>query len=181
MFEILFIFGAVGWLMGVTWEYFCSLAAFPTLLVGAVSLPLLCWADYLATLERFQLEGLDKERPPVPPERFYWNLRKRRMRRTIRRMACMSVVGWTLALEFPADLSFEAGSIVGWVSGVAAILASARLVAWSVIYVRASQWFNKMTPWAVGLCRRTMYRISDNPDFLGVRDLKEPEQEELTR
>ena len=54
---------------------------------------------------------------------------------------------------------------------------TARLIAWSVIYVRASHWFNRMAPWAVGLCRNALYRLSENPEFLGPGEKRlEPEE-----
>ncbi len=74
MMEILFLFGALGWLLGSCWEYLGTLDAFPTILVAFAAVPLLSCADYLATLHRFELEGLDAQRGPVPPERFYWGI-----------------------------------------------------------------------------------------------------------
>jgi hypothetical protein len=179
MLEILFIFGVLGWLLGVTWEYLSALPAFPTLLAAMGAVPLLCWTDYLATRQKYELDRLDLDGEPVPPERFYWNLRKRRVLATIWLLIPAMVVSWMLAMEFPADSTFSVTSITGWLSGAAAILATARFIAWSVIYVRASQWFDEMAPWAVGLCRRALYRFSENPDFLGeANDSKKQAEKE---
>ena len=180
MFEILFLFGLLGLGLGTLWEYLSSLAAFPTLLVGFITLPLLCWADYLASLHRFELESLNDNRPPVPPERFYWGLRRRRFHRALCWFTPAAAIGWTLAVRFPADSSLGAVSLTGWASGAAAILATARLTAWSIIYVRASHWFDRMAPWAVGASRRALYRLSDNPDFLGPADARDKRAEEKT-
>ena len=80
MMEILFLFGALGWLLGSCWEYLGTLDAFPTILVAFAAVPLLSCADYLATLHRFELEGLDTQRGPVPPERFYWGIHRGQLR-----------------------------------------------------------------------------------------------------
>ena len=68
-------------------------------------------------------------------------------------------------------------SLAGWLAGGLAIISTSRFIAASVVYVRASQWFDKMAPWAVGICRRTMYRLSDNPDFLGPENPVQREKE----
>ena len=89
----------------------------------------------------------------------------------------LAVLGWATAIEWPAAIAGDASSLVGWGSGALAIMATARFVAHGVIYVRASQWFDQMAPWAVGFCRRAMYRLSDNPDFLDSADPKRREKE----
>ena len=177
MLEILFIFGLLGWLVGGAWEYLAALAAFPTILTAMAAVPLMAAADYLTTVHRLELHGLDQARVPVPPERFYWLLHKSELQRMLLWSSLLAVFSWSVAIEWPADFSYEAASVVGWISGALAILATARFVAHGVIYVRASQWFDQMAPWAVGFCRRTMYRLSDNPDFLDSADTKRREKE----
>ncbi len=68
-------------------------------------------------------------------------------------------------------------SLAGWAAGLLAIFATARLAAYGTVYVRASHWFDRMAPWAVGICRRTLYRLSQNPDFLDTDDGKRREKE----
>ena len=177
MLEILFIFGLLGWLVGAFWEYLSALAAFPTILTAFAAVPLVAWADYLSTVHRFDLEGLDEERVPVPPERFYWTLHKSHLLRTLRWSGPLTVFAWAAAVEWPADLSYDFRSLAGWSAGALAIFATSRFVAHGVVYLRASHWFDKMTPWAVGLCRRTMYRLSDNPDFLDPANPKRRDKE----
>ena len=75
------------------------------------------------------------------------------------------MAAWWVALDFPANLMLDARSLTGWASGAVAIFATGRFVARVIVYLRASHWFDRMAPWAVGVCRRTMYRLSDNPDF----------------
>ncbi len=166
MFEILFIFGAFAWLLGAACEFLSSLAAFPTILTALVLVPLLACADYLDTLHRLELGGMHQRREPVPPERFYWELRKTRLLRSALWIAPAAVVAWAGAIWWPAAASLDVGSVVGWVAGATAVLTSARVCSRCAVYVHASRWFDKMAPWAVGICRRTLYRISDNPDFL---------------
>ncbi len=177
MLEILFIFGLLGLLVGEAWEYLCSLAAFPTILTAFVAVPLVACADYLSTVHRLELAGLNQPRAPVAPERFYWLLHKPQLRRSLGWSGSLAVGFWAAAIEWPAELTCEASSLVGWMTGALAIASTARFGAHGVVYVRASHWFDKMTPWAVGLCRRTMYRLSDNPDFLDPADLGRREKE----
>ena len=177
MLEILFIFGLLGWLVGGAWEYISALEAFPTILTALAAVPLLAGADYLTTVHRLELHGLDQARVPVPPERFYWTLHKSDLQRMLRWSGALSVLGWATAIEWPAAIAGDASSFVGWGSGALAIMATARLIAHGVVYVRASQWFDQMAPWAVGFCRRAMYRLSDNPDFLDSADPKRREKE----
>lgn len=176
MIETLFLFGLLGWILGMAWEYVSALPSFPTLIVAMFAVPLLCWADYLATLQRLALERLRRGQDPIPPERFYWNLRKAQVLAALPSLAIISAVAWAVALKSPADATVSPASLVGWVAGAIGIVALARLIAWSVIYVRASHWFNRTAPWAVGVCRNAMYRFSENPDFLGPKAPREEEE-----
>jgi hypothetical protein len=177
MFEILFIFGVLGLLLGQLWEYLSALPAFPTLLTAFFAVPLLARADYLSLRERFRLEGIAQDRLPVPPERFYWTLQRSQLRNVACLLPLVVVAAWFVALRWPAALACDLTSLAGWSAGLLAILSTVRLVAAATLYVRASQWFDKMAPWAVGLYRTTMYRISENPDFLGPDNPRRQEKE----
>ena len=177
MFELIFIFGALGLLLGHLWEYLSALPAFPTLLTAFFAVPIVARADYLGLLERFRLEGIAQHRLPVPPERFYWTLQRRQLCKAVCVLPILAGAAWFAAIRWPAALEASAGSASGWISGLAAILSTARLIAAGTLYVRASQWFDKMAPWAIGLYRTTMYRMSENPDFLGSENPKRQERE----
>ena len=177
MLEILFIFGVMGWLSGLAWEFLSGLAAFPTILAAFAAVPLIASADYLSTIHHLELAGLDESRVPVPPERFYWTLHRSQLLRTLGWSGPLAILAWWIALDFPADLALDSRSLLGWTSGALAIFATARFVARAIVYVRASHWFDRMAPWAVGVCRRTMYRLSDNPDFLDPANPKRRETE----
>ena len=166
MFEILFIFGLLGLLLGTVCEFLASLAAFPTLLTAFVVVPLLAWVVYLEMLPRFGLSGINQPRSPVPPERFYWTLQRARLRLALAGLGPLAVGAWAAALEWPAELAWTGTSVTGWLAGAVAMIATALLVACATIYVRASHWFDRMAPWIVGACRRSLYRMSENPDFL---------------
>ena len=178
MFELLFLCGVFGLALGAVWEYVTSLPAFPTILVAAASIPLLAWADYLRLVPHLELTGMSRRRAPVPPERFYWLIGRSRLRRMMVFSGVLLVVAWGFAIWFPADLTATHSAVIGWTSGVLAIVASARFCSSAIAYVRASQWFDKMTPWAVGFCRRSLYRLSENPDFLSPDDPRRREKEE---
>lgn len=177
MFEILFIFGAFGWLLGAACEFLSSLDAFPTILTALILVPLVAGADYLETLHRLELGGLHQGREPVPPERFYWELHRARLLRSALGMTPVVVVAWAAAVWWPAAWSLAGVSLAGWVAGAAAVLSTARACARCAVYVHASRWFDRMAPWAVGLCRRTLYRLSDNPDFLSPENPARREKE----
>ena len=178
MFELLFLCGVFGLMLGAVWEYVTSLPAFPTILVASASIPLLAWADYLRLVPYLELTGMSRRRAPVPPERFYWLIGRSRLCKMMAWSGVVLVAGWTLALWFPANLTPTRSAVIGWTTGVLAILASARFCSSAIAYVRASQWFDKMTPWAVGFCRRSLYRLSENPDFLAPDNPQRREKEE---
>ena len=177
MFEILFIFGAFGWLLGAACEYLSSLAAFPTILTAFLLIPLLACADYLEMLNKLELGGLHARRDPVPPERFYWSLHKTRLLRVLLWLAPAAAGSWFAAIWWPASFVPDGVSLVGWLAGVAAVVSTARFASHCAVYVRASRWFDKMAPWAIGVCRRTLYRLSDNPDFLAPENPERREKE----
>ncbi len=175
MVEILFVLGLLGLLVVYTFEFLASLAAAPTLLAAAFLVPLLGAWDYVHAVHVMHLEGLHEKaraggrrrREPVPPERFYWVLNGSRLRRQLAASLPIAVVAWALALRCPADLSLEPEALAGWGFGAISIVSTARLGARSILYWQASQWFDQMSPRVVGLYRRTMYRLSENPEFLG--------------
>ncbi len=186
MVEILFVLGLVGLLIVYTFEFLASLAAAGTLLAAAILVPLLGAWDYLHALHVLHLEGAHarltashrrRRRAPVPPERFLWLLNARRLRRQLLWLTPIAVVAWTLALRCPAALALEPEDLAGWGFGAIAILATARLGARAILYWRASQWFDQMRPSVVGLYRRTMYRLSENPEFLGEENPRRRERE----
>lgn len=177
MLEILFIFGAFGWLLGAACEYLSSLDAFPTILGAFLLVPLLACADYLEMLNRLELGGIHTRRAPVPPERFYWTIQRERLLRALGWLVPVATTAWAAAIWWPASLDWNGVSAAGWVAGLVAVASTARLTSTCAIYVRASRWFDKMAPWAVGVCRRTLYRLSDNPDFLAPENPERRERE----
>ena len=147
-------------------------------MVASAAIPLLAWADYLRLVPYLELAGMSRHRPPVPPERFYWTFGRIRLRR-------MLVVEWRgfgrrlgVGLEISGRRICRRGrrSSAGR-PGSVAIVASARFCSSAIAYVRASQWFDKMTPWAIGFCRRSLYRLSENPDFLAPENPRRREEE----
>ncbi len=180
MFEILFIFGLLGLLLGTICEYLSSLDAFPTLLTAAVAVPLLAWATYLELHRRFALDGMHQRRAPVPPERFYWGLHRSRLRVALAVSGPVAALAWVAAIEWPAELAATGPAISGWIGGLVAIVATALFFACGTLYIRASQWYDRMAPWAVGVCRRSLYRLSENPDFLAPGHQERRQEEEKT-
>ncbi len=166
MLEILFIFGLIGWLLGMAWEFLSALPAFPTLLVSLVAVPLVSLTYYYETIQNSGLEAIGQSRAPVPPERFYWSMRKTALAWQMCWLTPLSVGAWFVAIRYPAEAAATVSSATGWGAGGLAIYATGRLITACIVYIRASHWFDRMAPWAVGACRRALYRFSENPDFL---------------
>ncbi len=171
MFELLFIFGAVAWLVLTAFEWLSALEAFPTIVAGLVGVPILAVWTYGRLLARLKLDGLWSRRILLPPERFYWPGQARSLRRKAAAMLVGAAVAWSVAISFPAAIHWTLASVVGWVGGALALGLSAGGTARLAIFVRGSQRFDPLTPLAVGALRRWMFWISDNYEFLG----EEPE------
>lgn len=171
MLELLFIIALVAWAVVSVLQYLAGLEAAPTLLAAALVIPPLgAWrARVLA--RRAGISFLRTQRPPLPPERFYWPATRRRLGRRASLFGTMAAVAIPAAIVWPARLSAEASSLTGWVAAVLGIAAVAEAVAGAWLYVRASQRFDHLAPVAVGWLRRGLYRLSDNHEFLGEEPL----------
>lgn len=176
MIEALFIIGLIGALMAYVGEYLGSLEGFPAICAGAVLVPILCLLDYVRMVRALDLENLPRD--PLPPERFYWALRGPRLRLRTLGLIPISVIAWAFALGFPAAWRLDRGSVIGWAASLLAIAATARMFAGTVVYFRGAQWFDPMSPTLVGWYRRMMFWLSEDAEFLGRGQLKEPNEKE---
>jgi hypothetical protein len=171
MFEILFIVGAIAWVVLTAFQWLATLAAFPTILAGMVLVPVLAVWSYGRTLRQLRVEFLRSRRGFLPPERFYWPEQARSLARVAAGLLAGAVVAWAVAIWWPASLVATGTSAVGWVAGLAAIGCSGLAMARWVVFFRGSQRFDALTPNIVGALRRGMFWLSDNYEFLG----EEPE------
>ncbi len=171
MFEILFIFGAIAWVVLTAVEWLATLAAFPTIVAGVVVAPVVAACSYARVLRGLRLEFLRSRRCFLPPERFYWPEQSRDLLRGAVGFSAGAVVAWVVAIGWPASLAATGTSAVGWIAGIAAIACSGLSMARWVIFFRGSQRFDALTPNVVGALRRGMFWLSDNHEFLG----EEPE------
>ncbi len=171
MFEILFIFGAIAWVVLTAIEWLATLAAFPTIVAGVVIVPVLAVWSYGRGLRELRLEFLKTRRGFLPPERFYWPEQSRGLAHRSGWLVAASLVTWAVAIWQPASLAVTVTSVIGWVAGLAAIICSGVATAWVVIFFRGSQRFDALTPNVMGALRRGMFWLSDNHEFLG----EEPE------
>ena len=53
-----------------------------------------------------------------------------------------------------------------------------RAISAGLLFFRASQWFDAMSPKFVGLLRQAMYKLSDNYEYLGSKK-QDPEKEKV--
>ncbi len=176
MIEALFIIGLIGTLMAFVGESLAALEAFPAICAGCVLIPLLSWTDHVGLVHRYDLEVV--RRSPLPPARFYWSFRGPKLRLRTLGLIPISVIAWTMAIAFPASLQFNRTSIIGWAATIVAILASARMIAGTLVYFRGAQWMDPMSPAIVGVYRRMMFWLSEDAEFLGRGQLKRPNEKE---
>lgn len=169
--ELLFIVALLSWAAILCLQYLAALPAAPTLAVAAVALPFLVSWRARALARRGRIEFVAARRRPLPPEKFYWPVTRRQLGWRTTWSAVAAAIAWPLALVWPAQWNFEAGSITGWVSAVVGIGAVAETLAGAWLYVRASQRFHHLAPSALGWLRVGLYRLSDNHEFLGEEPL----------
>jgi hypothetical protein len=178
MVEVLGIFGFLGWLVLVSYEWLSSLQIFPAIVTGTVLVPICALRDYRWLQRRYHLHGLSGRRSPVPPERFYWEINRGRIQRAMLWSGIVSIAGWSNAGWLPASCSLDSESIVGWINSGLGILAASRFFSASILFIKAAQWFDAMRPNVIGLIRMLMYKLSDNYEFLGQRKT-DPEREKV--
>ena len=176
MIEALFIIGLLGALMAFIGEFLGSLEAFPAICSGAVLVPVLFVSDYTRLLQTFDLRVLRRE--PLPPDRFYWSFRGAALRLRTLGLIPISVIAWACAIAFPAAARLDRSSVIGWAATALAIAATARMLAGTMVYFRGAQWFDPMSPAVIGWYRRTMYWLSEDAEFLGRGQLKQPNEKE---
>jgi len=169
--ELLFIIAFIAWAVITVFQYLAGLAAAPTLLAAALTVPILAvWRSRLL-IRRAHLEFASARRRPLPPERFYWPSARRRLGWRIGLATFVTLAAWPVALIWPARWSLGAGSATGWAAAALAITSLAELAAALWLYVRASQLFDHLAPTALGWLRVGLYRLSDNHEFLGEEPL----------
>lgn len=176
MLETLFVVGLLGALLAFILEFLGSLEAFPAICAGAVLVPLLVVSGYLRLLRIYDLQVL--RRDPLPPDRFYWSIRGPALRLRTLGLIPISVLAWACAIGFPAALRWDRSSVIGWGASALAIAATAQMLAGTMAYFRGAQWLDLMSPAIIGWYRRTMYWLSEDAEFLGRGQLKEPNEKE---
>ncbi|MBV8277070.1 MAG: hypothetical protein JO170_17685 [Verrucomicrobia bacterium] len=178
MVEVLGIFGFLSWLILVSYEWLSSLQVFPAIVSGTVLIPIFALRDYRWLQRRFHLQGLSGRRSPVPPERFYWEINRRRLQCAMLWSGSVAIAGWSNASWLPASWSLDSDSIVGWMNAGVGIVAASRFLSAGILFIKAAQWFDAMRPNVIGLIRMLMYKLSDNYEFLGQRKA-DPEREKV--
>jgi hypothetical protein len=178
MVEVLGIFGFLGWLILVSYEWLSSLEVFPAIVSGSVLIPICVLRDYKRLRRRFHLQGLSGRRAPVPPERFYWEINRGRIQSAMLWSGIIALAGWSNASWLPASSSMNSDSIVGWMNAGVGIIAASRFLSTAILFINAAQWFDAMRPNVIGFIRMLMYKLSDNYEFLGQRKA-DPQREKV--
>jgi hypothetical protein len=89
-----------------------------------------------------------------------------------------SAFSWCNAVVLPASSEVGLASIVGWLNALVGILTLSRVISAAILFFKASQWFDAMSPKFVGLLRQAMYKLSDNYEYLGPKK-RDPEKEKV--
>ena len=122
MFEILFIFGLLGLLLGPFASSSASLGGFPHPVDGVCRRSAARLGGVPGTAAALRAGGINQPRSPVPPERFYWTLHRARVApRAGSASVHLAVGAWAAALEWPAELAWTGASVAGWLAGAIAI------------------------------------------------------------
>ena len=176
MIELLFLVALAAWLAISALQYMAGLPAAGTLFVAAIMVP--CWLAHMPALARSGCLGfIHGTRRPVPPERFYWPIVRRGLGWRTAVCSSLAAAAWLAALTHPALL--DPATIPGWLSGAAAIVMTAEASAAAWLYVKASQRFNHLKPGVLGWIRLSLYRLSDNHEFLGDEPLPRQKMERV--
>jgi hypothetical protein len=178
MVEVLGIFGFLGWLVLVSYEWLSSLQVFPAIVSGTILIPVCALRDYRRLQRRYNLQGMSSRRTPVPPERFYWEINRSRLQYAMLWSGTVAIAGWSNAGWLPAAWSLDSDSIVGWMNAGVGIVAASHFLSAAILFIKAAQWFDAMRPNVIGLIRMLMYKLSDNYEFLGQRKT-DPKREKV--
>jgi hypothetical protein len=178
MVEVLVIFGLVGWVFLTFLESLCREPFFPAIVVAAVVCPVLSRRDYANFCQGWKLRAVSSERDPIPPERFYWLAQKPRLRRVIRVCGVLSALAWCNAAVLPASSELSLASIAGWLNAFVGMVTLSRAISAAILFFKASQWFDAMSPKFVGLLRLAMYKLSDNYEYLAPKK-QDPERKKV--
>jgi hypothetical protein len=175
MVEVLAIFGFVSWLCARLCQWVGSLSCLPALAIAVIMVPALCSFKYRRRMTQWNLSDALHQREPIPPERFYWLLLKPLLCRSMFWFTISSMVAWWNVSElFGSDVL---SVILGWLNAWVAIVSTGYALSACILYFRASQWFDCMTPDLIRILRQAMYQLSDNYEFLGDRQ-RDPIKEE---
>jgi hypothetical protein len=171
MFELLFIIAVLAWLFFSALESVLSLPCAPTIVAAFVAVPFVLLLRYRTLLKFHGLQRVEQAGRPVPPEKFYWPAGRKKLGWRLVVATCVVVSVWPVALIYPARWHADGASIIGWISGLIAIVTLSESLAAGWLYVKASHWFDRRAPGFVGWIRRALYRFSGNHEFLGEEPL----------
>jgi hypothetical protein len=171
MFELLFLVALLAWLFFSALEFAMSLPCAPTLIAACLLVPPSAVLRYAAMVRQHCLGRIHAGVQPVPPERFFWPLARRRIGRRAGLALSAALLLWPVAVFWPAGWEASPPSLLGWTAGALAIAALGEALASTCLYIRASHWFDRHAPNFVGWMRRLLYRMSDNHEFLGEAPL----------
>jgi hypothetical protein len=167
MLEVVGLVGLLFVLVIQVLELLFQLDCGGTLQAAFILIPLFWALDYSRLRQSPEVPFLREQRPPLPPEKFYWPVKRGSYWKQIVLLFSLSVGFWIFAVEFPARLDLSLESRLGWLAAFGAIGGTARLLSISSLYVKASQEMDRFTPNFVGLSRRVMYGLTDNREYLG--------------
>ncbi|PTY05066.1 hypothetical protein DB346_02325 [Verrucomicrobia bacterium LW23] len=142
-------------------------ARFGTLLLLMVGgLPPLVFINYLVASRMMPVSFVRGAGEPLPPEIYYWVLTRDKIWAAIRFLLLVLPFGWLVAFVRAPEFPVGSSSLCSWCVAFVVLMATARLIALSFLYVLASQTIDRASPRFIGIVRRWLFHHTNNTDFL---------------
>lgn len=166
MLELLGIFALLSWLLILLCQFLSHFDFFPSILVATLLVPALTFFFYSRLREKFLFHSITLSRTPLPPEMFYWNLYRQKLLNTGVQATSFSILSGILAFHCPVFSPDLLKSSIGILATLVFIPSLSTCIGSFSLYIKAAQWFECPHSQSLSLLRKSMYWISDNPDFL---------------
>ncbi|HSI86315.1 MAG: hypothetical protein ACAI35_07975 [Candidatus Methylacidiphilales bacterium] len=166
MIELLCVAGILVVAVCQLFLYVCG-TKFGTLVLFTLGgMPPMVVVNYLTAVRMLPIGFVRREGEPLPPEIYYWVVTRDKVWASIRILLLAMPLGWAAAFLRPPALPMLYEGLCNWCIALVVVLATARLLALSFLYIIASQTIDRSSPRFIGTLRRWLYQFTSNPDFL---------------
>lgn len=179
MLELAFFFAVLAWVVLLFFEWLSTLPAAATIFSLLVAVPVISVLRYDTLRRDWHLDFLSSCQPVLPPQRYNWWLYRKRVLRSLCLLPLAGLPLFFVAIIMPARWLLAPVSLAGWIAAIGAGFAFAEWFARAWLYLRSAQRMDCYAPNFVGWLRRLMYRMSDNPEFLGGDPVSAEEKQKM--